>query len=78
MRLSPSPWDADENLAAYTLALERFDETREIIRDAQARKSTMTNSTVLSTHLPFSRQTRRRWRNSNSGMQVSPSTNTKA
>src|SRR5260370_29176446 len=38
MRLSPSPWDADENLAAYTLALERFDETREIIRDAQARK----------------------------------------
>jgi tetratricopeptide (TPR) repeat protein/tRNA A-37 threonylcarbamoyl transferase component Bud32 len=38
MRLSPSPWDADENLAAYNLALQRFDETREIIRDAQARK----------------------------------------
>jgi eukaryotic-like serine/threonine-protein kinase len=27
-----------ENLAAYTLALQRFDETRQIIRDAQSRK----------------------------------------
>ena len=38
MRFSPSPWDAFENLADYDLALQRFDETRQIIRDAQARK----------------------------------------
>ena len=38
MRFSPSPWDAYENLAEYDLALQRFDETRQVIRDAQARK----------------------------------------
>ena len=54
------------------LALQRFDETRQIIHEAQARKLDNFISTMLSTLLPFSGRTPRRWRNSNSGLRVSP------
>ncbi len=38
VRLKPDSGDASGNLADYTLALQRFDETRQIIHEAQARK----------------------------------------
>jgi eukaryotic-like serine/threonine-protein kinase len=38
MRLAPDRVNSYGSLAAYTLALQRFDETRQIIREAQARK----------------------------------------
>jgi serine/threonine protein kinase/tetratricopeptide (TPR) repeat protein len=38
LRIAPDQMYYYENLANYTLALQRFDETRQIIRDAQARK----------------------------------------
>src|SRR5271157_4343708 len=38
VRLKPDSGDAAGNLADYTLALQRFDETRQIIHEAQARK----------------------------------------
>ncbi len=38
MRLAPDRISSYGNLANYTLALQRFDETRQVIRDAQARK----------------------------------------
>ncbi len=38
LRLAPNRITVYENLANYTLALQRFDETRQIIHEAQARK----------------------------------------
>jgi eukaryotic-like serine/threonine-protein kinase len=38
MRLQPDSLDHYANLTSFTLALHRFDETRQIIRDGQARK----------------------------------------
>jgi eukaryotic-like serine/threonine-protein kinase len=38
MRLAPDRVNSYGNLATYTLALQRLDETRQIIREAQARK----------------------------------------
>jgi Flp pilus assembly protein TadD len=38
VHLAPNQIGWHENLASYALALQRFDETREIIREAQARK----------------------------------------
>jgi tetratricopeptide (TPR) repeat protein len=39
LRLAPDPVDSYANLANYTLALQRFDEARQIIHEAQTRKS---------------------------------------
>jgi serine/threonine protein kinase/tetratricopeptide (TPR) repeat protein len=38
LRLTPDSVDGYDNLVNYALALQRFDETRQIIREAQARK----------------------------------------
>ncbi|HTA22588.1 MAG TPA: protein kinase [Terriglobales bacterium] len=38
LRLAPDRMDLHENLANYTLALQRFEETRKIIHDLQAQK----------------------------------------
>jgi len=38
LRLAPDSADSYDNLANYTLALQRFDETRQIIHEAQTRK----------------------------------------
>jgi len=38
LRIAPDQMYSYENLALYTLALQRFDETRQIIREAEARK----------------------------------------
>ena len=38
MRLAPDWIDSYDNLANYTLALQRFDEARQSIQEAQARK----------------------------------------
>ena len=38
IRIEPSQVTLDENLTGYLLALQRFDETRQIIREQQARK----------------------------------------
>ena len=65
-----------ENLASYALALQRFDEARQIIREAQARKLDDYGSTVLSMLLLFSGRTPPRWRNSNSGLRASPNMRT--
>jgi eukaryotic-like serine/threonine-protein kinase len=47
-RLIPDRIDSYENLANYSLALQRFDDTRQIIREAQARKL---DSYILHTEL---------------------------
>ena len=39
VRLAPDQVTLYDNLANYTLALQRFDETRQIIHEAQARKT---------------------------------------
>jgi eukaryotic-like serine/threonine-protein kinase len=38
VRLAPDDLDSYDNLASYTVALQRFDETRQIIHEAQSRK----------------------------------------
>jgi tetratricopeptide (TPR) repeat protein len=38
LHLAPDDVNSYENLAAYALALQRFDETKQIVYDAQARK----------------------------------------
>ena len=77
MRLAPDDVDAYENLANYALALQRFDEARQIIHEAQARKlDDATSSTMLFMLLPFLERTLRRWRNSNSGLRASPNMRT--
>ena len=46
--LAPDRIESYENLAAYALSLQRFDESRQIIREAQSRKL---DSYLLHTHL---------------------------
>ena len=61
------------NLANNALGLQRFDEARQIIHEAQARKlDDFMLRKLLSMLWPFSARTPRRWRNSNSGLRGKP------
>ena len=57
---------------ANSLALQRFDEARQIIHEAQARKldNFILHNALYA--LAFVARTPRRWRNSNSGLRASP------
>ena len=61
------------SLAISTLPLQRFDETRQIIHEAQARKLDDYHTPECPLCSRLSRGgPRQRWRNSNSGLQVEP------
>ena len=64
MRLAPAALSGYSNTANYDLALQRFDEARQMIRDAQARKLHDQFFTRLSMLSPFSEPTLRHWRSS--------------
>jgi tetratricopeptide (TPR) repeat protein len=72
VRLAPDWVTGYGNLATYALGLQRFDEARRMIHEAQARKldSAILHNALYA--LPFSGWTLRRWRNSNSGLWTSP------
>ena len=77
VRLAPDSAVWYENLANYALALQRFDEARQMIQEAQARKlDDLTFRALFFTLLAFSARTPRRWRNSNSGLRADPNMRT--
>jgi tetratricopeptide (TPR) repeat protein len=76
MRLAPDDVGMYGNLANYTLGLQRFDQTRSIIVEAQGQKWMIIHSMKVSMPLPSSGRTRRRWWRSNSGSRVSPNMRT--
>ena len=76
MRLGPATAVFYENLTNYTVALQRFAETRQIIRETQARKLDHLEFHMTSTRLPPLERTPRRWRSSNSGLRANPTMRT--
>ena len=72
LRLAPDHVTPYDDLANYTLALQRFDETRQTIHEAQARKldNFILHNALYA--LAFSGRILQRWRNSNSGLRASP------
>ena len=76
LRLDPDSVGRYENLAMVTIALQRYAETRQIIREAQARKMEDALFHIELYALSFSRRLPQRWQNSNSGLQASPSLRT--
>ncbi len=72
LRLAPD-WVANYvNLGNFALASQRFDETRQITHEAQARKLYNFLLHNSCTPLPFLGQTQPRWQNSKSGLRASP------
>jgi eukaryotic-like serine/threonine-protein kinase len=76
VRLAPGSLVIYENLANYALALQRFDEARQIIHEAQARKldDYLFHNALYA--LAFLGADSARWRNSNSGLRASPNMRT--
>jgi hypothetical protein len=72
MRLAPDQCAPYEVLRTACLALQRFDEVRQIIT-RRRRENWMIHTHIMLFMLwPFSARTPRRWRNSNSGLRASP------
>ena len=76
VRLAPDQLQNYGNLANHALALQHFDEARQIIHEAEAQKLDDSLLRLSPMPLPFSRRTLGRWRNSNSGLPGSPITRT--
>ena len=69
-KLAPERAAPYGNLANFMLALQRLDEARETIREAQERKLVMTYFTMRYMAWPFWRQTPQQWRNSSVGLRT--------